>query len=216
MKYLLPLIAMGLMLCVSNSLVADVTISVEVDPPVDAGDIARVSFFGSSTTGQQISGLNIPVDIGPVGVGLPAELSFLGATGTNDIDSPSVENEIGGVAGGLNTNSTFLTLNNTDAIVNVIGFPAVTLSTTDTLLFDLLLQVDSAAPIGSFPVAVNNGDTNGNGFSFNVLDESGGEISSADVSVVSGSVNIIGVPEPGSLTLICFISGYIATRRRRS
>ena len=215
MKKILSL-AIGLLLVATTCLQADVTITVETDPPVGAGDIARVSVFASSTTGQSISGLNLPVDIGPTGNSLPPELSFLGAVGTNDSASPSVENEIGGVAGGLNTSPTFLTLNNTDAIVNAVGFSPVILTTADTLLFDLLVQVDPSATTNSFPVFINTGGQNGNGFSFNLFAGDGAEINDGDIAVNAGSVNITAIPEPTTLALFGFfgLAGFASNRRR--
>lgn len=213
MKNLFYPLIVAWLLCAASSLSADIVITVEVDPPVLGGDIARVSFFGSSSTSQQITGINLPVDIGPAGTILPTELSFLGMLDSSGLDSPSVENEIGGVSGSLNTSSAILSLNNTDAVVNVTGFAPVTLSSTDSLLFDLLVQVAPGAAPGSFPVFINSGDTLGNGFNFGIFDGNGQEISLNDITVAAGSVNI--VPEPSSAVLVMVCGSFMAFRRRR-
>ena len=49
-----------------NAASAGIVFSVEVDPPVNAGDTAAVSFFATSDVagGESLSGFNLPVDFG--------------------------------------------------------------------------------------------------------------------------------------------------------
>ena len=91
----------------------------------------------------------------------------------------------------------------------MVGFAPVTLSTSATLLFDLQLEVDPTAPTGSFPISINSDGT------FFEIAAPGGVVSRSDITVNSGSVNIVGVPEPTSALVVLACGGLVLSRRRR-
>lgn len=198
MKKILMYVCFAVLMCTSAAY-ADVIIDIEIDPPVNAGDLASVSFFATSNTSQQITGLNLPIDVGADGMGLPAELSFASAPLINALSAVP----------DLNLAPAPLSIDNVDGIANVVGFAPVTLSTSATLLFDLQLEVDPTAPTGSFPISINSDGT------FFEIAAPGGVVSRSDITVNSGSVNIVGVPEPTSALVVLACGGLVLSRRRR-
>ena len=189
-----------------NAASASVVFSVEVDPPVNAGDTATVSFFATSDTpgGQALSGFNLPVDFGNDGNLLAAGFSI------PDIDG-NPANPINGSAS-LNFAALQNSLSGSDAIVNLVNGTVFTVGSTDTFLFDLLISTPASAPVGSFPVSIV---TDSPFFVVNAADNSIlTSTSSADPA--GGSVNIVAIPEPSS-TIVMFagISGLMIRRRRQ-
>ena len=194
-----------------NTASADIVFSVEVDPPVNAGDTATVSFFASSDVagGQALSGFNLPIDFGNDGNGISGGFS---------IPDPSIPgdpaNPINAINGNASLNSAALqnSLAGSDTIVNLSNGSLFTIGSAPTFLFDLLINTPANATVGSFPVSI--ADDSGF-FSVTAADNtilSG--TSSADPA--GGSVNIVAtIPEPTSTVLLVAGLAGVAMRRKR-
>ena len=181
-----------------------ITFSIEVAPPVAAGDDATVSFFGTSATtgGQLVNGFNLPVDIGGDGAGLANGLS---------IGVGALANPIASTAS-LTTGGPQNDMFGTDTIVNIGGGPSFTVDDTPTLLFDLVISTDAATPVGTFPIQLVNNPffsvTGGDG----ITPLTGSSV----IAPGGGSIEIAAVPEPSTASLLGLVAlAGLAMRRRQ-
>jgi len=196
-------IASAMLLILGNLSVAsaDIEFSVEFDPPVNAGDVATVNFFGASTGmggAQMLSGVNLPVDFGGDGAGIMGGFNIV-----------SANNPVNG-----NVSLNFATLQNgianSDAIVNLNGGSVFTVNTTPTFLFDLSISTPTTAPVGSFPVDIQTGAF------FTVTAADNSVLTASSTAITGGAVNIVAeVPEPSSIMLLVAGVSGLALRRRR-
>ena len=205
MKKLTVNFVMVLFLCCFGhaNVEADITFILEVDPPVSASDTAFVSVSATSTSGDSLTGFNLPIDVGANGTGLPAVLSF---------NADPIQNEINNLGIDLNVAPFQTGIDMVDGIVNLSGATDIPLTLAPVKLFDLVLDVASSAPTGSFPVIFNSGGTffNASGTA------AGGGPATIIPPVAPGSVNIVAnVPEPSSLALVLIGGCGVMLRRRK-
>lgn len=200
------IIVLCLLVCGSQAL-GDVVINVEIDPPSPANSNTVVTFSATSTTAQEISGFNIPIDFGGTattgdGEGLPLGFGFASTpiTGPTSFGPPA-----------LNTgqNSVF----DIDGIINGgPASPAIELSLIPTILAELVISIDPGVAPGTFAyVHIVNPTTGFNQFNFS---GPSGNIDVSEISIPAGSGSVTVVPEPSAFTLVGLIALLVLLKSR--
>lgn len=186
---------------------ANIVISIEHEL-VAPGGVALVGVFASSNMGDNISGFNLPLDIGADGKRpLPTGFTFRVPPLSNLLFSNT----------GFNMPEPQITIANVDAIPSgfVQANQAVTLSAVPTKLFDIVIDVGPGVPVGTVvPIHILR-DSLG---LFNVTSPNGGIVSVPGVGTPAiGSITV--VPEPGSLaqigTIALLIGAWFRSRQYR-
>ena len=171
---------------------------------VDIGDVtvapgSSVSVpvsINSSAAGSSLFGVDIPLDIGNDGVGLPAGLTFNTASTTSAFSGLNQATSAGDVIlQGFN--------------LAAFGQPALSAPLNPAFTLDFSVA-STVAPGTVFPIDVLAGQ-------LNLLTATDGNsvVSTPDFS--NGSITVAeAVPEPGSLAVLFACGGLVLTRRRRS
>lgn len=194
---------------------AAIVFSVEVDPPVTAGDEAIISFFASSDAMDVVTGMNLPIDIGDDDFMMPAGLSFA---------SNPIRNIIGGITPGLPGQfnpGPSNALSGSDAIVNLLGLPSVQFTETPTKIFDLALNVDLSTVAGTYVISIDdNGVPPLNISSFFAVSNAGAVVQASAPASGFGSVTVVAIPEPSSVlaltAVVCLASLRLRQRLSKS
>ncbi len=206
MRNLLAVLVCGF--CVQPTM-ADLVFSID-SIVITAGNTASVGVYVAGTAGEGLDAYDLPIDIGSDGRGFPTEIT--GFTGTDFVSEVNTFTSDVVVTGtGALPSPPFV--QNYEAVFSDSG-PQITLSSTPTHLFDILLTT-SPSFSGVVPVSITSTTSTPN--LFNIVSSAGTftDSNASGLSVLPGSLTVI--PEPSSFLFLSLVfGGCLGARKGRS